>query len=316
MRADTFTFEADDGAGLFVYRWLPDEGIHRRGVVHVVHGMAEHAGRYARLAEALTAAGWAVYASDLRGHGRTAASTEDLGFFAAEGGFRRVVRDQEQLVLHEKRENPALPLVIFGHSMGSYITQAVLMERARDVQGAVLSGTSGKPNALAAAGRTLARVERRRLGPRGRSALLMKLSFGAFNDAFKPTRTPFDWLSRDAAEVDRYAADRRCGFPVTASLWVDVLDGIAEVAKPEMQARIAKDLPVYIFAGGDDPVGERSKSVLQLIGALKAAGLRRVEHCIYAGGRHEMLNETNREEVTRDLLAWLASAVAGKAEAA
>ncbi|HSN98972.1 MAG TPA: alpha/beta hydrolase [Candidatus Nanopelagicales bacterium] len=316
MRSDTFTFEADDGAGLFVYRWLPDEGAPRLGVVHIVHGMAEHAGRYARLAESLTAAGWAVYAGDLRGHGKTARSTGDLGFFAADGGFLRVVRDQEQLIQLEKRESPDLPLVILGHSMGSYLAQRLLMQRGRDVQGAVLSGTSGKPNAIAAAGRTLARVEKKRLGPRGRSALLMRLSFGAFNDAFKPTRTAYDWLSRDPAEVDRYAADRRCGFPVTASLWVDLLDAMAEISKPEMHARIPKDLPVYIFAGSEDPVGERSKSVLQLASALRAAGLRRVEHRIYPGGRHEMLNETNRDEVVRDLLAWLTAAVIGEARAA
>jgi len=317
MRADTFTLQADDAARLFVYRWLPDEGMPLEGVVLIVHGMAEHAGRYARLAEALTAAGWATYGGDLRGHGRTAAGAEDLGLFALSGGFRRVVRDLEQTVAHVRQEHPGLPVVLLGHSMGSYVVQGYLMAGGGagagggDVQGAALSGTSGKPSPLAGAARLIARLERRRLGPRGRSAVLDRLSFGAFNEAFRPNRTKFDWLTRDAAEVDRYLADPFCGFVVTTSLWIDVLDAMVDIARPEQQARLPKGLPVYVFTGSEDPVGERSKSVAQLVTALRAAGLGRVRQRIYSGGRHEMLNETNRDEVTRDLLAWLDAEVTG-----
>jgi alpha-beta hydrolase superfamily lysophospholipase len=142
---------------------------------------------------------------------------------------------------------------------------------------------------------------------------LTRLSFGAFNDAFKPCRTAFDWLSRDPAEVDQYVADPRCGFAVTTTLWVDVLDAIAEISRPGMQARIPKDLPIYIFGGSEDPVGEKTRSVAQLAGALRAAGVRSVNSRFYPGGRHEMLNETNREEVERDLIAWLEGEVAGRA---
>jgi alpha-beta hydrolase superfamily lysophospholipase len=197
--------------------------------------------------------------------------------------------------------------------MGSYIVEAYLMEHGREVQGAALSGTSGKPSALATAGRAIARVERRRLGPRGRSGLLTRLSFGAWNDVFKPCRTAYDWLSRDPAEVDKYVADPRCGFAVTTTLWVDLLDAISEISRPQMQARIPKDLPIYIFGGSEDPVGERTRSVAQLAGALRAAGVRSVKQRFYPGGRHEMLNETNRDEVTRDLIAWLEGEVAGRA---
>ncbi|WP_437571838.1 lysophospholipase [Sorangium sp. So ce542] len=312
MPADTFTFQADDGRELFVYRWLPDDGA--RGIFHIAHGMSEHAGRYARLAHALSAAGWAVYANDHRGHGRTARERGELGFFASQGGFQRVVRDLAALIAREQEEHPGLPVVLFGHSMGSSLVQEYLIERGGSIQGAVLSGSSGKPSPLVDAGRLVARAERRRLGERGKSQLLQSMSFDSFNKLFAPARTPFDWLSRDRAEVDGYIADPRCGFPATVSLWIDLLDAMVDIARPERQARIPKDLPVYVFSGSRDPVGGPLRGVTQMIEAYRAAGLRRVTPRIYAGGRHEMLNEINREEVVRDLLAWLDAEV--KTEAA
>ena len=306
MRSDNFTFKADDGQALFVYRHLPAGP--PRGVVHIAHGMAEHAARYTRFAKALTDAGFAVYANDHRGHGRTAA-VDSLGFFASSGGFLRVVRDLEQLLAHEQQQHPGLPLVLFGHSMGSFFCQEVALRGQVALCALILSGTSGKPSPLAQAGRVLARIERKRLGERGRSDLLNRLSFGDFNRKFAPNRTAFDWLSRDEAEVDRYIADALCGFPVTTSLWVDVLDGTAGLADPARQAQIRKDLPIYLFAGARDPVGESGKSVTRLADAYRAAGLRRVTLRLYPDARHELLNETNRDEVTRELLAWLDQAV-------
>jgi alpha-beta hydrolase superfamily lysophospholipase len=303
MRSDPFTFKADDGKELFVYRWRPEGA--PRAVVHIAHGMAEHAARYERLAEALTAAGYVVYANDHRGHGKTAQTDAELGFFARSDGFRRVMRDIEQLVELEKQENPGLPVVLFGHSMGSFLAQALMIERGQDFRAVVLSGSSGKPSALASVGKVVARVERARLGERGKSPFLDKMSFDRFNAAFKPARTGFDWLSRDQAEVDKYIADPRCGFACAASLWVDLLAALSEINTPERQSRVPKDLPVYIFAGSRDPVGENTQSLDQLIGAYRRAGLRSVTHRFYPGGRHEMLNETNRDEVTRDLIAWL-----------
>ncbi|WP_437327688.1 lysophospholipase [Sorangium sp. So ce381] len=313
MPADTFTFQADDGRELFVYRWLPDGGA--RGVVHVAHGMSEHAGRYARLAQALCAAGWAVYANDHRGHGATARGSDELGFFASQGGFQRVVRDLAQLLARARGEHPGLPVVLFGHSMGAALAQEILIEHGGSIDGAVLSGAAGKANALVDAGRLVARAERRRLGERGKSQLLQTMSFDSFNKVFAPTRTPFDWLSRDRAEVDVYMADPRCGFPATTSLWVDLLDAMAAQARPERLSRIPKDLPLYVFSGSRDPVGGLLKGVTQMIEAYRAAGLRRVAQRFYPGGRHEMLNEINREEVVRDLLAWLAAEVAGEVRA-
>ena len=304
MRSSDFTHAASDGKRLFVYRYLPDEGTAVKAVVHISHGMAEHAARYARVAESLTAAGYAVYANDHRGHGKTA-STDELGFFASERGFARVVADLAELVAHEKKEHPGLPVVLFGHSMGSYIAQQFLIDHGSELAGAVLSGSAGKPGLVASAGRLVARAERLRKGERGTSKLLGDLSFVAFNKQFAPTRTGFDWLSRDAAEVDKYVADPLCGFDVTTSLWVDVLDALTAIADPAQQARIPKALPIYVFSGSEDPVSEKTKTLDQLLAAYKLAGIRDVSHRFYPGARHETLNETNRAEVTRDLLTWL-----------
>jgi alpha-beta hydrolase superfamily lysophospholipase len=310
MRSSDFTHQASDGKALFVYRFLPDEGTKVKAVVHISHGMAEHAARYARLAESLTAAGYAVYANDHRGHGKTA-STDELGFFAKENGFARVVADLAELVAHEKKEHPGLPVVLFGHSMGSYMVQQFLFDHGSELAGAVLSGSAGKPNLLASAGRLVARAERLRLGERGKSKLLGDLSFVAFNKQFAPTRTGFDWLSRDAAEVDKYVADPLCGFDVTTTLWVDVLDALGAIASPESQARIRKTLPIYVFSGSEDPVSEKTKTLEQLLGAYRLAGIRDVSHRFYPGARHETLNETNRDEVTKDLVTWLDAHVKG-----
>jgi alpha-beta hydrolase superfamily lysophospholipase len=304
MRSSEFTHQASDGKTLFVRRFLPDDSASVKAIVHLAHGMAEHSARYARVAEALTTAGYAVYANDHRGHGKTA-SPDELGFFAEKDGFARVVGDLVELVAREKKEHPDLPLVLVGHSMGSYMVQEFIIDHGREIAGAVLSGSAGKPNLLASAGRLLARAVRLRAGARGKSKLLGDLSFGAFNKQFAPTRTAFDWLSRDVAEVDKYVTDPLCGFDVTTSLWVDVLDALASIARPERQARIPKDLPIYVFSGSEDPVSGNTKSLEQLLAAYRLAGVRDVAHRFYPGARHETLNETNRDEVTRDLITWL-----------
>lgn len=305
MRDSTFTLDSD-GLALFVYRWLPDEGVPVRGVVQIAHGMAEHAARYARFAEALTAAGFAVYAHDHRGHGRTAGTADKRGFFADRGGWRRVVDDLYLVAARAREENPGAPWVLFAHSMGSFMAQQVMFERGAELKAVVVSGSSsGVSNPLAPVGRLVARAERWRKGPRGTSPLLTKLSFGAFNDAFKPNRTEYDWLSTDAAEVDKYIADPWCGFEVSTQLWVDLLDALPTLADPANLARVPKNLPVYVLAGSEDPVTGRLKGLHMLVKDWSDAGLRDIEWRVYEGRRHETLNETNRAEVTADLVRWL-----------
>ncbi|MCB1542173.1 MAG: alpha/beta hydrolase [Rhodoblastus sp.] len=303
MRADTFRLKADDGADIHIHRWLPDSA--PRGVVQVAHGLAEHAARYGRLAGALTGRGLAVYADDHRGHGQTAGA-DDLGFFAEREGWRKCVGDLWTLNRRIAADHAGLPTVLLGHSMGSFMAQDFVADHGDAIASLVLSGSNGPPPAIAGVGRMIARIERLRQGGRGKSALLQSLMFGDFNKRFKPARTPFDWLSRDPAEVDAYIADPLCGFEFSNQLAVDLLDALGPLLKPERLARIRKDLPVYIFSGSDDPVGANLPA---LAAAYRNAGLTRVDMRVYTGARHETLNETNRDEVTADLVAWIEDAL-------
>jgi alpha-beta hydrolase superfamily lysophospholipase len=299
MPGSEFTLRADDGESLLVRRWLP-EG-RARAIVQIAHGLAEHSGRYARLAVALNAAGYAVYANDHRGHGPKAAAA-DLGHFADEGGWDKVVGDLWTLTRLIGHEQPGTPVIFLGHSLGSFLGRSFIAEHSDALAGAALSGSNGKPPAIATLGRLIARAERLRLGKRGKSELIFKMWFGDFNKPFQPARTPFDWLSRDEKEVDAYVADPFCGFPFTTQLAIDVLDALPRVTGPASLAAIRKDMPVYVFSGERDPVGANIEG---LIAALKAAGFARLTTRIYPGARHETLNESNRDEVTRDLIAWL-----------
>jgi alpha-beta hydrolase superfamily lysophospholipase len=276
-----------------------------QAIVVIAHGMAEHGGRYARFAAALAGAGFAVYAFDHRGHGRTARSAAELGHLADRDGWNRAVTDLAAVCDSASQRHPGRPLLLFAHSMGSFMAQQLLYQYGEKLAGCVLCGSNGKPPSIAALGRLLARLERLRLGRRGVSMLLHTMSFGAFNKRFQPARTEFDWLSRDPAEVDKYIADPLCGFPITVQSWIDLLDGLEAMALPENQARIPKALPVLVIAGRQDPVSAGTRGLRQLLDAYVAAGLTRVEHIFYDGARHELLNETNRDDVTVDIVGFL-----------
>jgi alpha-beta hydrolase superfamily lysophospholipase len=303
MPGSEFELRTDDGQSLLARRWLPER--RPRAIVQIAHGLAEHSARYARLAAALNAAGYAVYTNDHRGHGPKAAAA-DLGYFADEKGWGKVVGDLWTLNRLIAKEQPGLPIVFLGHSLGSFLGQEFVAEHSDALAGAVYSGSSGKPPAIATLGRLIARAERLRLGKRGKSQLLVKMWFGAYNKPFEPARTAFDWLSRDEKEVDAYVADPLCGFPLSTQLAIDVLDALPGILTPERLARIRKDLSIYVMSGKCDPVGA---NIQGLIDALKSAGFTRLTVRIYPGARHEMFNETNREEATRDLIAWLDAAV-------
>lgn len=306
MQEIRFSIPSDDEVSLQVLRWSPDGDVAPRAVLQISHGLAEHAGRYRRFAEAATARGLVVYADDHRGHGLTAQRDDQLGVFALENGWRKLVDDLGRVTERAASEHPGLPVVFFGHSMGSFTAQQVAFERGSDFAGVILSASiSGRSNPLAPIGRVVARIERLRIGATAPSKLLDAMSFGNFNRAFKPARTAFDWLSRDPDEVDRYIADPRCGFKLSAQGWIDLLDALARLADPENQARIPKDLPLYLIAGEADPVVGGLRFFERLVAEYNAAGLRRFSWRVYPGARHELLNETNRDEVTRELLDWI-----------
>ncbi|HEX7478018.1 MAG TPA: alpha/beta hydrolase [Polyangiales bacterium] len=303
MSFTTTRLPMGDGTELAVYAWATT--VQPKAVVQIAHGMSEHATRYDHVARALVDAGYAVYADDHRGHGLTAKSPDDLGFFADEGGWAKVVDDLYRVNRHIAQAHPGVPIVLLGHSMGSFLAQDYLCTHGDTLAAAVLSGTNSGGAGLARLALAIARLERWRIGPRGRSKLLDILTKGDFNRRFKPNRTTADWLSRDPAEVDKYMADPLCGFMFTVQGWIDLLGGVVRIDEPLNQARVPKQLPIYVFSGAEDPVGGAGKGVVTMVKAYQRAGLSRVSSKLYPGGRHEMVNETNKAEVIADLIAWL-----------
>lgn len=314
MEEHTFTFDNDTGHGAFAYRWsAADSEAPPRGVLQIAHGMAETAKRYERLARVLTARGFIVYANDHRGHGRTAGSPEELGW-PGKRGFTGMAEDMVRLSKIIHRELPDLPLFLLGHSMGSFLTQKVMYRAPEPYAGFILSGTNG-PRGLLGLGRSLARLQARLQGDSHPSLLMNALTFGSFNRNFLPARTPFDWLSRDEEEVDKYIADPHCGFLCSAGFFYGFFGLLQEIHRPENMRAIPKEKPVYIFGGDLDPVGRNGAGVRRLAELYARLGLEDVEVKLYPGGRHEMLNEINRDDVMSDVLGWLESRMPSEAVA-
>lgn len=303
MQTKQFQFALSDGGSAHVHRWLPEgEAI---AVLQIIHGMAEHGGRYARLAQALTDAGYAVYAQDLPGHGRTARAPDELGHFADHNGWNFALGQINQLRQHIEHAHKNLPLFVLGHSMGSFLLQDYLVEHGRGLEGAVFSASSGDLGPLRLIGLALLRLESLWYGRRNRSALAEQMSFKEFNRRYKPTRTDFDWLSRDPAEVDLYANDPRCGFRCSSGLWLDLLNAAGRHADPQRLATIPKELPILIINGTDDAATQGAKGPRALERLYHKAGIKDLTTHIYDDARHELLNETCRDQVTEDLLRWL-----------
>ena len=303
MKTREFCFNSDEGTKIYTYVFEPEEGP-VTGVVQIVHGMVEHAMRYERFAEALTAHGYKVYAHDQRGHGKTAGSPENVGHLADSDGFNWLVKDAHKLTGIIREENPGLPLILFGHSMGSFVSQRYMELYGKDVEGVVLSGSNGA-SILFTFGRIAAKMELKKNGPTARSPKLNGLAFGSYNKKFNPKRTDFDWLSRDHAEVDKYIADPYCGQICTCEFYYDFMDGLVTLSKKENVKKIPADLPVLIVSGDMDPVGDYGKGVKKLYETYCENGMKDVKMKLYPGAHLEILNETNREEVTEDVIAWI-----------
>lgn len=297
---------ADDGHRIRALTMSPEGDSAPRGLVQILHGMAEHAQRYERFAQALVDDGWAVVAHDHRGHGPKCPEAE-VGHFGDSNGWLKVLDDVRSVRAFGRESYPEGPLALFGHSMGSFIALSDQMRAPGAIDHLLLSGSNAGGGGLVRAGRGAAKLERLRQGKRGKSATLAFLSFGSFNRAFEPARTAYDWLSRDPAEVDAYVADPRCGFRCTNQLWVELLGVLLELGDVRKLARLPPELPVYLVCGDRDPVSEGGKGVRALAGQLRDAGLSRVDVRIHPGARHEVLNETSRDEVTGDIARWLGS---------
>ena len=302
-RIQELSYPSSDGVHTVRGRvWLP-EG-EPRGVVQIVHGVAEHVGRYDEAARFLADRGFLVCGEDHLGHGLTAGAGE-LGFFAPKNGWDLVTRDVRRLRELAGERYPGVPYFLLGHSMGSFLTRTYLIRWPGTVDGAILSGTGQEPAPLVAFGRGAAGMLCALRGPRHVSGLIYQLSLGAYNRKFRPNRTSGDWISRDPEQVDAGLRDPLCSFRPTVSLFRDMMKGLQFIADPKNLARMDPDTPVYFFSGDQDPVGSMGRGVRRVEAMFRAAGCREVTVRLYPGGRHEMLHELNRQQVLDDLLAWL-----------
>mgnify|MGYP000010660533 FL=1 len=266
--------------------------------------MTEYACRYDYVAKKFSENGFIVYAHDHRGHGETSKSEEERGYIADKEGFDLLVEDVKELSDIIKKENEELPLILFGHSMGSFVSQRYIELYGDKIDGVILSGTNGRPDPITKLGIIISRDEMILRGRKAKSKVMDKLSFGDFNSNFKPNRTDYDWLCSVDEEVDKYIADPQCGFVCTTSYYYDLIRGLWKINEKENLKLIPKDLPVLIFAGDKDPVGDFGKGIIRLYECYKDLGIENLRYKLYKDGRHEMLNESNKDEVIEDILKW------------
>lgn len=290
--------------------WVPSS-LPVRGVVHLVHGMAEYIERYEPLARFLTDRGFAVCGMDMLGHGNTALSADEMGHIPPDCGYRAILDDVHEVRLTVSQRFPEAPYFLYGHSMGSFIVRAYLAEHSDGVAGAVLSGTGNPPTALAALGGAAARGIIAARGPAHRSALLDRLGVGGYGRSVKNARTPLDWISSDEREVDAYLSDPRCGFMFSAGGYAVLSQFVASAVSPETVRRIPFDLPVLFVSGDEDPVGERGRGVRRAAALLADAGVRDVRVKLYAGTRHEPHNDRVRDRLFADVLDFLEERIDG-----
>lgn len=305
MSEDGFMIEAEDKKKIYIYRWLPGMMKPLKCIIQISHGMAEHADRYREFANYLNSLGIGVYANDHRGHGKTAETIDNVGYFSDKNGWDLVVNDMFQLTERIRHTHEGIPVFLLGHSMGSFLARDYISRGESGVNGVILSGTAGDPGLLGNAGILIAKLSCRFKGRRTPDKLLDKLSFGSFNKQFKPERTKFDWLSRDEKMVDKYIEDEFCGGVFSCGFFLDLFQGIKKINSWKIIDAIPKDLPVLIISGENDPVGDNSKGVQKVIGKFKKAGLEDLEFKFYKNARHEMLNELNKDDVFKDISMWI-----------
>ena len=277
-----------------------------RGVVQIVHGMAEHVGRYDEFARYLAQRGFVVCGHDHVGHGKSVSCAEDRGHMPAEGGADILIEDVAAMrSLMGSRFARNVPYFIFGHSMGSFVVRSYLTKYGAGLSGAIICGTGNKPGVVARFGRRVALMIAGRKGERFVSPLLHSLADGAYSKAVRNARTPLDWLSCDEANVDAYIADDMCGCPFTAGAYATLFDLVERASRLDLAMGVPKDLPMFYIAGAEDPVGDSGDGVRDAIEVMRAAGVADIKIKLYDGMRHEILNEGDRAQVFEDVLSWL-----------
>lgn len=309
MDYKTNTFIAHDGEQIFYYHWKTKKP---KAVVQIAHGVGEHAGRYQSIASLLQKQGYEVYANDHRIHGNSVSSKDLLGVYEGQNYFEDAVDDMRELTKIIKEEHPQQKIILFGHSMGSLLSREYVTMYGEDLYALALSGTASFMKGLGNVGLVGANVTKFFRGRKRSSTTLKSLFFTEFNKKFKPNRTKVDWISRDEHQVDLFQADPLRIEDFSISVFIDILKGSKKInQKPTFEAT-PKNLPIYIFSGDKDPVGEMGTGVKKVAKQYQKVGIKDLTLKIYKGGRHEMLNEINKEEVERDFINWLNTRIESK----
>ncbi|MDL0219958.1 lysophospholipase, partial [Clostridioides difficile] len=299
MKCTNFTFKGEEGLDIYTYKW-EDENIKKpKAVIQIAHGMAETAQRYETFAKVLTKNGYIVYINDHRGHGKTAKIIENVGHLAEKEGFRCLVEDMYTLTNIIKKENEDLPIYLFGHSMGSFASQRYIMDYSNNLSGLILCGSNGKQGIILNLAHLIINREIKKYGRRFKSNKINNLIFGG-EIIRRNEKTKFDWLSRDKEQVEKYINDPFCGVVCSCGFFYDLVQGLKEIEDKENLKKVPLDIPIYIISGDKDPIGKNGKGVLRLRDRYIKLGVKDVTCKLYKDGRHELLNEINREEVFED----------------
>lgn len=305
MKQEEFNLKSKDGFDLHIYSWLPEVERQLKGVIHVIHGMAEHAMRYSETAAFFNQKGYAVYAMDLRGHGGSLGKKGIKGFIEGKNSWKTIIEDIFLFDRYLKSKFPEMKHIMLGHSMGSFYLRAYMSLFAERKSLMVFSGTAQQNSLLLNAGLMIAMLQCLFIGRKKPSHLLNFLSFGTFNKNFKPVKTPFDWLSRNEEVCLKYHRDELCGFVCTTSFFRELFRLIRFIQSKDVYPDTDKNLPVLIFSGSEDAVGNFGKGPEHFSRILADKGFKNITKKLYPGGRHEMLNETNANEVMEDILNWI-----------
>lgn len=298
-----YNFPSNTGiTDIYVQSFSPEETNNVKGVICVVHGMAEHTDRYIDIAKYLCKKGYIVFMHDHAGHGKSVKNEDDLGFFCKEDGSEKIVDDVNEVVNIIKKEYPSLPVILWGHSMGSFVTRSFIAKYPDAASGAVICGTSGA-NPAASIGIFIAKAISKLFGSHHRSGLLDTMAFGTYNKKFEK-KTGFEWLSVNEENVNTYAEDPLCGYKFTATGFKDLFTLLANVSAKEWYGAVPKNMPLYLIAGDMDPVGNYGKGVTEVYEKLKKAGHTNVSVKLYKGLRHEIHNEAERYTVLDDISAF------------
>ena len=307
MKSIEFKLIMRDGHENYAYMWEPDEGKNIVGIIQLTHGSCEHSKRYEDFAKFLTDNGYIVYSIDLRGHGLSVKSKEDLGYFGDNNGWNMIVEDLYELTKFIKDKHSNLKIIVLGHSMGSFLARHYAIVHGNEIDGLIATGTAQNPKLILKLGKFLAEKDIKKNGPKHINHTLNNMSYNSFSNQFKPIRTKQDWLTRDEKIVDKFIEDELCGFIFTSSGFRDMFDGLLFITDKENIEKMPKELPVLLLSGKSDPVGSNGKMVIKAYEEYKKAGIKNIQMKLYDDMRHEILNEIGKEEVYKDILNWLSN---------